>query len=409
MKNKLKLQIFIAIIVAIFFRYLFLVSASPNYIDSKLWSFQSIDVMKYSRDLAREKLNSTSFDKTINQQISAIASTGATHVAIGVPYDEEFLPIMRRWVNAARAHNLKVWFRGNFSGWESWFEYKPIDRKKHTQMIGDFIVQNADLFEDGDLFSSCPECENGGPGDPRLVGGVEEYRSFLISETDKVRESFRKIGKNIMPNLHSMNGDVAKLIMDKETTKKLGGLVVIDHYVATPEKLVSDIKELAKTSGGKVVLGEFGAPIPDIHGNLSETEQAKWVGKAMGLLVSEQSCIALNYWTSFGGSTKLWNDDGTERQVANVIRGYFSPAQFRSQVVTWFNIPIPRATITDGDRVAIIASKDGFFSLPLVENKTIHVQKPGYNNYRFPIASQLKVRLEPTSLFTFIKLFILGV
>jgi hypothetical protein len=74
--------------------------------------------MKYSRDLAREKLGNPSFDKVIDDQISRIAGTGATHVALGVPYDPEFLPIMRRWVTAIRKYNLKVWFRGNLSGWE---------------------------------------------------------------------------------------------------------------------------------------------------------------------------------------------------------------------------------------------------------------------------------------------------
>jgi len=407
-KKLTKLQIAIAIVVAVFFRYLYLVSASPNYIESKIWSFQSIDVMKYSRDLAREKLNNPSFDKTINQQVNAIASTGATHVAIGVPYDEEFLPIMRRWVTAARENNLKVWFRGNFSGWENWFEYKPIDRTTHTQMIGDFIVQNADLFEDGDLFSSCPECENGGPGDPRHVGGVEEYRGFLITETDKVRESFRKIGKNIQPNLHSMNGDVARLVMDKETTKKLGGLVVIDHYVATPEKLVSDIKEIAKSSGGRIVLGEFGAPIPDIHGDMTEREQAVWVGQALDLISREPSCIALNYWTSFGGSTKLWNDDGTERQAANVLRGYFLPAQFRSQVVTWFNLPVGRASVQEDDKETIISDKRGYFSFPIIENSSLTVIASGFNLYRAPIATDINIKLEPQSIFSFLRVFLTG-
>ncbi len=364
--------------------------------------------MKYSRDLAREKLNDISFDETINKQLSAIASTGATHVAIGVPYDEEFLPIMRRWVYAARVNGLKVWFRGNFSGWEGWFEYKSIDRETHTKMVGEFIVKNADLFEDGDLFSSCPECENGGPGDPRHVGGIEEYRNFLSAETDKVRESFRTIGKNIQPDLHSMNGDVARLVMDKETTKKLGGLVVIDHYVATPEKLVSDIREIAKSSGGRIVLGEFGAPIPDIHGNMSEQQQTAWVGKALELLSKEKSCIALNYWTSFGGSTKLWNDDGTERQAANVIRGYFRPPQYRSQVVTWFNVPIGRASVKEDGNNAIITDNRGYFSFPLVDNSQITVHAKGFLEYRSPIATDIYTTLEPASVFSFLRVFFFG-
>lgn len=408
MVNKNKIYLVLVFVALIFLRYLSLVGQSPEYIDSKLWSFQSIDVMKFSRDLAREKLQDYSFDSEIDKQISVIASTGATHVAIGVPYDEEFLPIMHRWVSVARVYGLNVWFRGNFSGWEGWFDYKKIDRATHTKQIESFLVNNSDLFEDGDLFSSCPECENGGPGDPRLVGGVEEYRKFLITESDTVRESFRKTNKNIPSNLHSMNGDVAKLIMDKETTQKLGGLVVIDHYVSTPEKLVADIESLAKQSGGHIVLGEFGAPIPDIHGNMSEQQQAAWVGKALELLSKEQSCVGLNYWTSFGGSTKLWNDDGSERAAANVIRGYFTPAQFRSQVVTWFNIPISSAKVQEAGKEAITASKGGFFSLPLIENNKLLVTAPGFYEYGAPIGSELKIKLEPYSIFVFLRVFLFG-
>ena len=407
MANKNKLLLALAFL-AIFTRYLFLVNQSPKYLETKIWNIQSIDVMKYSRDLAREKLGSPSFDQVIDKQISSIASTGATHVAIGVPYDDEFLPIMRRWVSSARKNNLKVWFRGNLSGWEGWFEYQKIDRATHTKMVGDYIVKNADLFEDGDLFSSCPECENGGPGDPRHVGGVEEYRDFLVEETAMARQSFRKIGKNIPSNLHSMNGDVARLIMDKETTKRLGGLVVIDHYVETPEKLNSDIKEIAKSSGGKVILGEFGAPIPDIHGNLTEQQQAVWVAKALELLALNPDCLGLNYWTSFGGSTKLWNDDGTERQAANVLRGYFQPAQYRSQVVTWWNLPLSGATIQEGNKEPITASKGGFFSLPLVPGASLVVNKNGFNEYRTPIETNLKIKLQPNSIFSILRVFLLG-
>ncbi len=408
MASKNSIYLIVGLLLLVVLRYLFLVSQSPKYIDSKLWSFQSIDVMKYSRDLAREKNEDLSFNKTIDSQIKAIASTGATHVAIGVPYDAEFLPIMHRWVASARNSGLKVWFRGNFSGWEGWFEYKKIDRVTHTKLVGEFIIDNADLFEDGDLFSSCPECENGGPGDPRHVGGVEEYRNFLVEQTDVVRQSFRKIGKDIPTNLHSMNGDVAKLIMDKETTKRLGGLVVIDHYVSTPEKLVSDIKDLARQSGGSIVLGEFGAPIPDIHGNLTEQQQAVWVSKALDLLAKDRSVVGLNYWTSFGGSTKLWNDNGSERAVANVIRGHFTPSQFKSQIVTWFNIPVGRAQVSEDGKEPIITDARGFFSLPLVEGGELIVTKDGFDQYRAPIASNLKITLEPTTLLSFIRVFLLG-
>ena len=140
------------------------------------WKIQSIDTMKYSRDKAREKLADPSFDAIIEMQIRDIAQTGATHVAIGTPYDNEFLPFLKRWVDTARKYNLKIWFRGNFSGWEGWFDYPPISREEHLKLTEKFIKENNNLFKDGDIFISCPECENGGPGDPRQTNDIEGHR-----------------------------------------------------------------------------------------------------------------------------------------------------------------------------------------------------------------------------------------
>lgn len=407
MGNKNKLFIlFCVFVVAIGTRYLYLINKHEPVSPKQFWSIRSIDVMKYSRDLAREKLDDPTFDSTIEFQVSKIAGTGATHVAIGVPYDHEFLPIMRRWVTSIRRHNMNVWFRGNFSGWEGWFEYKGIDQETHTAWIKDFILKNQDLFEDGDLFSSCPECENGGDGDPRHTRKVAEYKQFLINETDAVRFAMRKIGRNIPENLHSMNGDVARLVMDKETTKRLGGKVVVDHYVSTPEKLIKDIKEMAESSGGDIVLGEFGAPIPDIHGSLSEEEQAGWVKKAMELMSQESSVVGVNYWTSFGGSTKLWNDDGTERPVVSVVTNFYTPKQVTAQVVTLFGLPLSGAQINHGQFSAYTGS-NGFFSLPTASGSIVTVSKPGFIDYAFHILTTQKIYLEPTSVFAFVKYFVL--
>ena len=60
------------------------------------WEVKSVDNVKYSRDLAWEKLEDASFDKVIKEQTKAIAATGATHIALGTPYDEKFLPFLER-------------------------------------------------------------------------------------------------------------------------------------------------------------------------------------------------------------------------------------------------------------------------------------------------------------------------
>ena len=287
------------------------------------WQVQSIDTMKYSRDVAREKLGDASFDRIIDRQTRDIADTKATHVAIGTPYDDEFLPFLKRWVSTAREYKLKVWFRGNWSGWEKWFGYKSIDRKTHIEKTIKFILENADLFEDGDIFTSCNECENGGPGDPRHNGDALGHREFLIDEYNATRNAFEKIGKKVASNYNSMNGDVANLIMDKETTKALGGIVVVDHYVGSPEQLIIDIKMLSRKSGGKIVLGEFGAPIPDIHGKMNEEGQSGWIEEVLQNLFNLEDVIGLNYWTNVGSSTQLWDAKGNPRPAVEIIKRYY--------------------------------------------------------------------------------------
>ena len=300
------------------------VMLTPRPSPAPYWSVRSIDTMKYSRDLAREKLDDPSFDEVISRQVKDIASTGASHVAIATPYDPEFVPFLTRWVNSAREHNLKVWFRGNASGWEHWFGYKQISRDQHKQVIHDFIKNNASLFESGDIFTPCPECENGGEGDPRKVGGLEGYRQFLIDEYNASRDAFRSIGKNVQVGYFSMNFDVAKLVMDKPTTTALGGIVAIDHYVRSHDKLSRDIDQIANSSGGKIYLGEWGAPIPDIHGKLTLEEQAKWIKDAFIVLQNNKNVIGLNYWVNVGGSTALWGKEGNSTPAVSVLTEYYS-------------------------------------------------------------------------------------
>ncbi|MCH7641524.1 carboxypeptidase regulatory-like domain-containing protein [Patescibacteria group bacterium] len=346
--------------------------------DSGWWKVQSIDTVKYSRDLAREKNEDITFDETIELQVKRIAETGATHISIGTPYDEEFLPFLTRWVEAARRHDLKVWFRGNFSGWERWFGYEKITRGQHLAKTREFILDNGELFEDGDIFSSCTECENGGPGDPRRTGDLEGYRRFLIEEHKAAKEAFRAIGKSVLTNYNPMNGDVARLVMDEDTTQALGGIVVIDHYVEDPEQLLKDIKAIARRSGGKVVLGEFGAPIPDIHGRMSEKQQAKWLERALTKTSTIPELIGVNYWTGFGGSSQLWDSKGEARMAVSELTKFYSPKVLHGYVRNELGRPIAKAKLS-GDLKTTETGKNGEFYLPYVsEDMLIKVTASGY-------------------------------
>jgi hypothetical protein len=121
-----------------------------------------------------------------------------------------------------------------------------------------------------------------------------------------------------------MNYDVARLIMDRKTTKALGGAVVIDDYAFSPTKLISDAESLSQASGGKIIFGEIGAPIPDLNGQMTEDQQANWINRALsGIFNSNDNVIGVNYWVNVGGSTQLWDAEGTPQKAVEVIKNFY--------------------------------------------------------------------------------------
>ena len=346
------------------------------------WDVQSVDTMKLSRDLARQMIFDTRLEGLIDPQVKKITEIGATHVAIATPSDKEFLPVVEEWISAARKYGIKVWFRGNMSGWEGWFGYGKISKEAHRQGINDFITNNPQLFEDGDIFTPCPECENGGPGDPRTTGDTQGFREFLLAEYEVSASAFKQIGKNVKVGYFSMNGDVAKLVMDKETTQSLGGIVSVDHYVKTPEKLANDVEELANLSGGKVILGEMGVPIPDIHGYMTNDAQAQWLEQALNLLSKSQNLIGINYWTASHGSTALWFENGSEKPAVFVLSSYYQPKTLNGRIMNEIELPVKNAEISI-DAKRIVTDTEGRFSILQSPGATeITVKADTYYEYK---------------------------
>lgn len=382
----------------------FLISTSnlnAQTVDSSWWKVQSIDTMKNSRDLSREKLHDPAFDTVIDDQIKAISSVHANTVAIATPYDEEFIPILKRWVEAARKYRLHVWFRGNFSGWEGWFDYPKITRVEHLTKISSFIANHPEIFTDGDIFSTCPECENGGEGDPRKTGDIVGFRNFLIDEYTVCTNSFKNIGKNISCNYFSMNADVAKAVMDKVTTAKIGGIVTIDHYVNNPVKLTDDIRAIIQLTGGKVMLGEFGAPIPDIHGDMTNHQQAIWITSAFNQLIDIPELIGVNYWLNRGGTTALWEDNGEAKEATNSISQGFQAQILQGTVLTDYGQPLDKATVKTTRRQSQ-TNRNGDFTLPYAEKDTLlTVFREGYMTQEIDIKAVLGhpiVKLSPKNM-----------
>ncbi len=375
------IKLLIILFVVILFGFLFAILTRPQLFEPEPlvnpWQFRAIDTMKYSRDVAGEKLNDPSYDQEIETEVKNIAATGATHVAIATPYDEQFLPFLKRWVEAARRHHLKVWFRGNWSNWEGWFgRERKMTFDEHTRKTVEFIKNHPELFENGDAFTGCPECENGAQGDPRMTGKVNEYRKFLIEQHVESEKAFQSIGKTVNTSLMSMNKDVADLIMDEATAKGVGGFVTIDHYVGEAKRVARDVNQIGEKTKAKVVLGEFGAPIPDLNGEMTEDQQAAWIDEALADLQKSPYLYGISYWVNKGGSTAIWNDNNTPKKAVNTLTKYFQPMQLYGSLTDELGFKVSDVLIDANGKH--YRSENGEYLIPLYGYQTVKFIKEGY-------------------------------
>jgi hypothetical protein len=306
----------------------------------KGWSVKCVDTMKTSRDKVRVPLDDD-HRQLIDVELDAIKSIGANYVAIDTPYDPEFLLFLRYWVGRARLQNLHVWFRGNWCGWEGWFGYpKWVDGyNRHIEATIDFVRSHPDLFRDGDSFCLCPEPENSALlGDPRATGHVDQFLAFLRDAYDALTKEFARMGKRVIVNWFSVNGDIGRDILNKNTVDHIGGLVTIDHDVPSAAKMIEYVDDIHHKFGCKVLIGEFGAPLVNINPvNWNEQQQADFIGEILeALWVRRSYVIGISYWVGAGDgkvdttrlidTARMVNPTGEgyhPRLAAEVLRSYF--------------------------------------------------------------------------------------
>lgn len=353
---------------------------------NRLWEYQCIDTMKFSRDAAREFMsNPNKADSFIKDETDLVKSLGANCIAIATPYDEEFIPILTKWVNAAHSANLRVWFRGNFSAWENWFDYPRFtNEQQHHAATKKFLTNHNNLLEPGDIFTPAPEAENGIIGNPWESEQRKERLRNFIKESYKICEdTLREASKvEVKCGYFSANGDVAEKVYNPDTIANTGGVVVIDHYIKTSERMSNDIQRLAENQKSKVAIGEFGAPIPDINGAMTQTQQEEFVRNLLKVFYEQKDKITLiNYWVLRGGSTSLLNDNGNEREVVKAIKDYYQPGKLKLKIENTLGDKIENAEIETEDGVQkVVTSEDGETEiiLPAGEHKFI-INKEEYD------------------------------
>lgn len=300
------------------------------------WSVRCVDTMKTSRDACRQTIDARRA-ALIRAEVAVIKGLGASHVAVATPYDSEFVPFLRHWAREVHAQGLKVWFRGNFCGWEGWFDYPKWGTSYDRQIEAavDFVCGHPDLFESGDSFNLCPEPENAALlHDPRAANGhPSEFRKFLGDSVEAMNRAFREQGKRVAVNWLSVNGDVGRDIVDRATADRMGGLVTIDHYVPSAAKMVEYVDDIHRKFGCKVLIGEFGAPLRGINpAGWSPTEQADFVEEILEALWQRRDyVVGVNYWVGASedgtDETRIFEREGEGyrlRPAAEVLKRYFT-------------------------------------------------------------------------------------
>ncbi|MDQ3239019.1 MAG: carboxypeptidase-like regulatory domain-containing protein [bacterium] len=354
------------------------------------WEYQCIDTMKYSRDRARQYQSGDLKEETISTQVKKIASLGANCISIGTPYDNEFKNYLNLWVKHARHSNLRVWFRGNWSGYEQWFDYPAlVSLDEHHQKTRQFIIENESMFENDDIFTSAPEPENSEVFKPLFERDANIFRKFIVDSNQAALDSFAKINKKVKTNYISLSGGVANSMLDLDTIKSLDNTVTLDHYVKTPEIMNEYIEHYKSKLNAKVVLGEFGAPIPDINGEMSQSEQAQFVTSILQVLAKQNKTIpAINYWTLSDSSTSLIDDSQNDKQVVEVIKKFYSPIKIFGRVSNSLSQQLSDVTISSTENIyTTTTDKNGNYELivPTGDEVNLKVILAGYDDYNLKI------------------------
>jgi hypothetical protein len=147
----------------------------------------------------------------------------------------------------------------------------------------------------------------------------------------------------------------------------MGNLVTIDHYVRDSKDMGEYIDFFTRTFNSKVAIGEFGGPIPDLNGEMTEEQQAMFVTHVLSEMYSRKdSLVGVNYWTLTHSSSSLLNPDYSERKVANVLRDYYIPGVLVGRVVNESGEGVREAYVKIDDRAtAQYSDSDGFFVVKL--------------------------------------------
>jgi hypothetical protein len=322
------------------------------------WPVQSVDAMKYTKDVMCGQPTSTFIDSWLDRAVEI----GATHVAIATPYQDvtcsgqtiSAITFTMAWIDQIRDHNLKVWHRHpnlKFEGIYSQTKDRSPDGFRHIKNITDFIALDAtypDLIQPGDLFTPEAEPQNGGINGVTtcsqsicMFSSTADFNEWLRLAQLASELALKAQGIPVATTVGDPNGVLVGLDgfdgfitfgnnnpshlgtskIEAATVAAKHNIIGIDHYPSGGDTMAIDLEELRDVwPSADVFISEYGT----IYSGLTDAQREQLIIDTFDAFVARSWVKGVGYWQfGPGGNEALINSDFTKRAHFDEVQGYY--------------------------------------------------------------------------------------
>lgn len=312
----------------------------------------SVDVMKYTKDRVTNQMTSSE----VNAVVAAIMDNiHPEYISISVPLDDDAdyppqskpYPLSvqkytKLWTDAIRNHGAKVIFRGTWSGIEGIYSFPkkigihrfPAGTAASAAMDGQttwlgktyqFIINNPELFADGDIWAVLPERTEGIFADATSFLGYDgqdiqkTYPQFFLDLNTVSDSAFAKIGKRVRTGMSANNFSEVKSGWLDQRVYDASGFIVIDHYgvTHTPEEMEADITNAYNKYKKPVFLQEWGDYWNRELGDSKRQIYLQEMYAVFKRLADAKILIGFNYWGGWINNAEGIVEKDGDRYVIN--------------------------------------------------------------------------------------------
>ncbi|HLD11532.1 MAG TPA: hypothetical protein VJB91_01355, partial [Patescibacteria group bacterium] len=309
----------------------------PQPVSQKTWDIQSVDAMKYTKDV----ICSPKDEVWIGKWVDKAVEIGATHVAVSTPYDNpkcgNAVEYTKTWIRVIRSKGLHVFHRQMPLQFEGIYDNPKSPGTNFITQVSNYIKANKENYQEGDIFTPVPEPQNGGIAgvsycaqNTCIFNNASSFNKWLRDITVSSRDAFASIGlkDKVKVGYYGFDGYIAwghnnpdwqgKGFLENDTVNLIGHIAV-DHYPeAVGTSMGPDLEELEKRFPGiPIIIGEWGTI------GWGDTEQQ--VRNSMGG-AKKSSVVGFNYWhLGPGGNEALINNDFSNRPQFDEVQLFYKP------------------------------------------------------------------------------------